>query len=59
MDDTFESLMKERREMCKQLADWWQRWEVLGVDGNGLMPLDEWARETPEATAERIAPLEG
>lgn len=59
--DTSESLWEERRQIRDVLADWWRRWTAFqtaqgfkGDPGIGLMPIDEWARETPEQTAARI-----
>lgn len=56
---TRESLLAERRALRDIVEYWWQRWTGLlraegfeGDPGDGLQPLDEWAREAAtEATA--------
>jgi hypothetical protein len=59
--DTTDSLLAERRHIRELLASWWRRWDanykaaVGGSDSSiALMPIDDWARETPDETAHRI-----
>lgn len=58
----FSELLSEREAIRDTLASWWERWTALyrrelgdGDPGAALYPIDDWARETPEQTAARIA----